>query len=385
MLQEDDDEVRWHALLALSAMKQGEAASAAPALERALLNEKSELHLTLAIAAIQKADRQAAVQAFMAVLEKTRNLKSRTLAAAALGYLGPDAQAAVETLHRVLDEPDSEVRRPAAEALWHIGRPTDAAMLLTFARCKIEVWQEIIPEAQHAVPGLLEALRNPDAEVRRQATIALGYLGQIGTGRQIARALGARVKDESPEVRSGAANALGTLGPNAQEAIPGLIEALQDSDPETRSSAALALGLIRLSLDLVVPALIKALEDHDVHARSYAAIALGRIGPGAKDAVPALIKALDDKEEYMRTSAAMALGKIGPAAQAAVPSLIKGLQDESFSVRREAAYGLGKIGPDAKAAVPALTKALSENGIHYVAADALEKINRPKANKAEPP
>src|SRR5437879_5616960 len=88
MLQEEDDEVRVNALLALLAMKPGEAAAAVSALENTLINEQAEFHLQLASRALFKADEEAAIRAFIGVLERGRTAKNRILAAAALGNLG---------------------------------------------------------------------------------------------------------------------------------------------------------------------------------------------------------------------------------------------------------------------------------------------------------
>ena len=94
-------------------------------------------------------------------------------------------------------------------------------------------------------------------------------------------------------MRSSAANALGSIGQDAKDAVPDLIIALKDSDKHIRSSAANALGGIGKD---AVPALITALKDSDKNVRSSAADALGSIGEDAKDAVPTLIDLIIDND-----------------------------------------------------------------------------------------
>jgi HEAT repeat protein len=353
MLREEDDEVRVKALLALCAMKPGEAAAAVSALENTLINEEAEFHLQLASWALVKADQEAAIRAFIGVLERGRTAKSRVLAATALGNLGQRAGAAVDAVRVALDDEDLRVRVGAARALWQIERQVDTKLLLTLAQGEepvcghppfsMPVWKELGPEAQAAVPGLLQALQSPDETIRLCATIALGHMGQSILAKEAVRALATRLKDSSIAVRRGAACALGKMGPKAAEAVPALIEVLQDIDRDTRVAAALSLGDLGPAASTAVPHLGRAVKDGEVAVRRTAAYALGWIGPAAKAAVPGLIEALKDKDEYTRSSAAEALGRIGLVASTVIPGLIAALQDESVHVRRDAAYALGKI------------------------------------------
>jgi HEAT repeat protein len=351
MLQEEDDDVRFQALLALLAMKPGEAAAAAPALERAMINEKTNFP-GLACLALVKANEDAAIRAFIGMLE--RGDKSRGLAATALGDLGPRARAAVGALRVALDDGDVWVRVRAAEALWHIERRVDTKLLLTLAQgeesgfrgrlqVSMPVWKQLGPEAQAAVPGLLQTLQSPDETIRLSATIALGHMGQRMLAKEAVWALAARLKDGLFPVRRGAAWALGKMGPKAAEAVPALIEALQDIDTATRLEAASSLGDIGPVASTAAPHLGRAVKDAEPPLCTTAAYALGRLGPAAKAAVPDLIEALKHKDEFTRSNAAEALGRIGPVASTAIPGLSAALQDKSFHVRRSAAYALGRI------------------------------------------
>jgi HEAT repeat protein len=110
-----------------------------------------------------------------------------------------------------------------------------------------------------------------------------------------------RLKDKHDRNRAGVAEALGSMGPAAKDAVPALIAALtaalHDENWKFRVSVVQALGEIGpAAKDASVPALIVALTDEDKTVRAYAFEALGRIGPEAKDAVPALAEALNGKD-----------------------------------------------------------------------------------------
>lgn len=107
----------------------------------------------------------------------------------------------------------------------------------------------------------------------------------------------------------------------------------------------LAWGYDSKPLDMrkAIPALIQATEDKDGMVRAWAASALGEIGPGAKEAVPALIKLVHDPDEGCRNYACIALGDVGPAAKDALPALRKELNDSSKDVRQFAKRAIDKI------------------------------------------
>ena len=157
-----------------------------------------------------------------------------------------------------------------------------------------------------AVPGLLAALGDANADVRRAAAA----LGEIGYAAAVPWLLAA-LDDAEARVREAAAKALGQIGDAA--AVPGLLAALGDAEANVREAAAAALGQIGAP---AVPRLLAALRDAEEDVRRAAAAALGQIGAPA---VPGLLAALRDAEEDVRRMAAAALGEIGDAA--AVPEI----------------------------------------------------------------
>ncbi len=195
-------------------------------------------------------------------------------------------------------------------------------------------------EQEPDIECLIRSLENPDSDVRRRAAQTLRSVGQ--EAKAAVPALIVALNDESRIVREFAAAALGNIGPEAKAAVPALIDAFSDESYSPRTSAAAALGSIGPDAEAAVPALTQALtDDSSMLVRKYAAQALGSIGPDAKAAVPILTQALTDDSSLVRKSAATALGNIGPDAKAAMPALTKLLNDRLL--KRTVQHALKKI------------------------------------------
>ncbi len=90
--------------------------------------------------------------------------------------------------------------------------------------------------SEGAVDGLVGALKDSDAGVRRQAAAALG---QLHNARAVPGLIDA-LKDTDATVRERAISALGEIGD--ARAAAGLAAALKDASPDIRGRAASALG-----------------------------------------------------------------------------------------------------------------------------------------------
>jgi HEAT repeat protein len=92
---------------------------------------------------------------------------------------------------------------------------------------------------------LVPALKDPDAQVRRSAAEALGWL-VVPTKLDVSQPLAEAVKDSDPQVRAAALNALGTMGSRAAPAAATVVTAaLKDPEPVVRVAAANALGALQ--------------------------------------------------------------------------------------------------------------------------------------------
>ena len=114
-----------------------------------------------------------------------------------------------------------------------------------------------------------------------------------------------KLKSESTEMRSYAAEALGEVG-DAQ-AIQPLIKALEDVDSTVRRFAISSLGHLRAlrAIDVLLP----FLADKEPDMRCTAVVALGAIGDPRS--VDALIATLEDGDRAVCAAAVVALGRIG--------------------------------------------------------------------------
>src|SRR5207248_3132643 len=82
--------------------------------------------------------------------------------------------------------------------------------------------------------------------------------------------------------------ALGAIGPDGAEGVPGLAAILEhDPDPEARHQASLSLAKMGTAARGALPALTVALGDDETLVRVNAVRALLHLGPEARPAVPA--------------------------------------------------------------------------------------------------
>jgi HEAT repeat protein len=277
------------------------------------------------------------------------------------------ALAALPTLIKALEDQNADIRVEVMAALGGIG-----------------------PAAKAAVPRITTLLKDHNQLVQRMAAASLWWID-----RQAVVAVPVLVEGmQDPKMdlveRVGWVYVLADMGPKARAAVPALITALAGvrkssrtkSSVELSSVATYALGRIG---EPAVPALITVLRDPDADVRMSATFALSKIGPKAKAAVHALCELAKDGNDGVRQFAVAALGRIGPAAREAVPVLMARLTDPVGRIRFHAAGSLGAIGASAKEAVPALIGRLKdkEKDTRELATWALGRIG-PAARTAVP-
>jgi HEAT repeat protein len=205
-------------------------------------------------------------------------------------------------------------------------------------------------KAAPAVPLLISALRDPDANIRAQTAVVLSQIGEPGLGALPHLIL--LLKDPSAQVRSSGALAIGRFGVRAEAAIPALVESLRAAPDHRCVEAATALGRIG---DAAVPALIDLLSLEDSNVRSGVAQAIHLHGRAPKSALSALIEALRTRDIDTRWVVVESLASVGPQA---VGPLTDALRDGDPRVRGGAAAVLAILGERAEPAIPALIEAL---------------------------
>jgi HEAT repeat protein len=169
------------------------------------------------------------------------------------------------------------------------------------------------------------------------------------------------IVDQDANIRSIAATALGEIGNPA--ALPSLMNALTDEHTIRVDEWGTTIcdvrwvvekALEKFDPDAVIPYLMTALNSNNMDLRYQSIEVLSKLRIDAS--IPALIDALEHEDEYVRYSAAKALGIHG--AEIAIPNLISTLTDESINVRGHVIEALGKL--NTEAAIPDLIHALGD-------------------------
>ncbi len=210
---------------------------------------------------------------------------------------------------------------------------------------------ELGPDSIEALPLLIEAIRQDEINVAIEATYAAG---KISTTPDVIDLLIDTLLYEDSKLRKAAAEALGDIG-SGPGILDALIKAVDDEDSNVRDAAIKSLEKFGPEAKDAVPALIRAVES----GSTYAIITLGEIGPDAVEAIPAIIATVKPKSpQYGVTTA---LEKIAIGSDEAVAALIGLLSHPVVSARQSAAYALGRIDPTPDI-VNALARTLGSDG-----------------------
>ena len=272
---------------------------------------------------------------------KDKDAGVRLKAAEELGKLA-DPRAVDPLIEALRYDENSDVRQKAAWALGEIGDP-----------------RAIDPLSYSSVKDVDYHVRDQTVAVLQKST-AGGHKVDTRSADSIIVAL----KDEDPDVRYRAAQALGQI--KNTTALDSLIEALRnDENWGVRQQAAWALGEIG-GARAVDPLSYSSVKDADYHVREQAVAVLQENGAGGHKidtrSADSIIVALKDADPDVRYRAAQALGQIKNTT--ALDSLIEALRnDENWGVRQQAAWALGEIG-DARAVDPLSYSAAKDADYH---------------------
>ncbi|MBM4318974.1 MAG: hypothetical protein FJ125_03220, partial [Deltaproteobacteria bacterium] len=322
----------------------------------------------------------------------------RAGAAAALGAIADGA--AVAALRAALADDDPVVRRAAAEGLGRHRAPEvipELVPLLADPACAVEAGRALAALGETALVPLAKALADGPPEVRPGAARALGFCGLAEAFPLLARALGA----DDGALRCAAAEALGQLG--QPQAVPLLVGCLrQELDGAVRHAMIVALG--QLGDRQAIPALQGHLAEPVAEIRQACATALAALGEPPADellaaagelagerwaalagrgeiALELLVAALgsfglDRRSAAYRAGAARVLGLL--RRERGLQPLLQALrQDAQPLVRAAAAQALGHLG--LPAAALALRQGLvdSQEEVRTACADALAELGEP--------
>lgn len=226
-----------------------------------------------------------------------------------------------------------------------------------------------------AVAPLLEALEDPEDEVRLFAARSLALFKFPGNEQEV-NALVGRLRDESEWVRRFAAHALMEIQDG--RVIDALLNAMQENKADLPDFA--AVGIAHPRNQSILQFLTQAKDGQSEEKRVFARNALDFIRRVAKAKKPRsfLIQGLASKNVLHRTFSALAFNAMNDAH--AERALVKRLKDPAPAVRKYAASALGFIGGKTSAAPLAELLSDSNGEVRQSAAFALGFIGEKKIN-----
>ena len=238
-----------------------------------------------------------------------------------------------------------------------------------------------------AVPALIKAARGPDAVARHQALVAL-VIRKPPAERMIQSLLDALLDPEA-DMRTAAASGLGRYGRDAIRALEALKQATKDSDGRVAICAASAVAAIDRQAGLeLLPMFIAELtrpererrmdENSDTRLMDVAG-ALAILGPEAGRALPALLRAFERENGWAKLDLGIAVALVDPkSAGPVVTYLIGALENGDDMTRHRTLSRLPELGTTAAAAAPAVSRLTSSPDpmIRDAATKALAAIRR---------
>jgi hypothetical protein len=170
----------------------------------------------------------------------------------------------------LLKSPDPEVRRESAHSIHSLAQT--ASDMNDFRHFK------------HRLPELLEALQDPDSEVRERIAWAFFLLRELTPG-AIPQLLELARSDPEPSIRGHALHALGRARADQMDRVlPFLLEVMQNTDDLGESrEAAFTLGLVGPPAAPAIPAMVKICPEKDTPWCQHFHIALDRIDPNWRE------------------------------------------------------------------------------------------------------
>ncbi|HLN32571.1 MAG TPA: hypothetical protein VK395_32885 [Gemmataceae bacterium] len=253
---------------------------------------------------------------------------------------------------------------------------------------KMDVGQTLRDGGKDSVGVLTQMVEDPDHAVRRQALLALFYIG--ADAKPAAPVLADIMKKEdNTAIFLSADAALSKADPKLE--CETLAAVLRDKSHSARRAWAIAILLDRAGqCQEILPAVQELLQESDTGLRIDAIRVLSRMHQPPEPLAASLCAILTtDQVKTSGVQAIEALGELGAAAKPGVPLLIKILEDPSTrSSGRNfgpphlpgVIIALGHIGPEAGPSVPALKKLLGkthDEQLRRHAREALAQIGAP--------
>ncbi|WP_278466246.1 HEAT repeat domain-containing protein [Gimesia maris] len=367
-----------------------DASSAVPALAKAMQDGPTALTLTSAsaLASIGKA----AVPEVTKLLNKDSSLK--LLAIHVLGEIGTESEESIPELLKLTKSDDTDIRETAIVSLGEIGpkaikaEPELIKILenSTGTTRNKAVYALSKIGSKKALPLIKKYAESDSDDERFRLVCAWALLRENPTNPEAVNAalpgLIKALSDENALLRREAASAIALSGPLAKSAIPSLKEALEtEQDQQVIFEIITALAEIGPPAAAAIPLIKPYVNSEDMVLRVVATYALARFGKLSESAVPLLEKELKLHNEQENAVTLWALTKIDPSparAKAAIPALTDLLtKHPNPDARVEAAISLGEFGIKTPEITQALKTAVKDKDprVQKAAEEALKKLN----------
>jgi len=344
------------------------------------------------------------------------------------GWMGNDAQSAIETLINLTKDKEADIREQVAYALMEVA-PHDKEAIEAVVCLLGDRYHGTAYGAAHAlskagpdaVPILTKTMNDEKISKAKKSmsaialkeihirfpkedqTILKAFVDVLKSshhdtpwlkavdglalfGPRCVSAVTELVGSTDSSVRKYAGFVFDRLGPEGSSGVPELIKWLNSKDPGISTTAAKCLSFIGRQAIGAVPSLIRILKENGNESRLwYALKALEVIGPEASDAIPVLKDQLNAASERIRRQAIYALGSIDRNTEEVIPLLVKALNDKSPKVAVAAAEMIGRLDKKGSKAVVHLARILKNHkdasvrtavcqALRYIASDNKEAI-----------
>jgi uncharacterized protein (TIGR02996 family) len=333
-----------------------------PLLLRTLANpESSEQAKEISAAALREprlrehfGEHTAAIVERLTVALKDSSFRVRMQSARTLGEIGEAARSAIGTLAKLVK--DKYAGSTAAAALAQLGAAGAGMTNLETEvrtgkaegrRRAVEALRELASTSDEALPPLLRALRDRNAQVRSSAAFALAS----------------------------------TMKPHWTTAIAPLRKALADADEMVRRHTATALGNLGPAAEITLPELLARVGDRSEDVRRAIVEALARIAPGSSAVLAALRSAVDDPSGSVRCAAIRGLRLCPGLSDEVIGVLADRCLEGNWNVAVEVCYLFEALEQVPDSAVQAIRRILRE-GDHDVrsrVADTVRQMTKPPA------
>src|SRR5262245_49700107 len=286
------------------------------------------------------------------------NEEIRCQAARELAGFRADASPAVPALVQALGDQSRLVQEAAASALAAVGPPARAAapalQALVGKGDGVEKWAALqaLVTLDHgrALPLLAEKVRRGES-----LDSTLAALASIGP--PALNSLEEIFRTNSAETR---AFLLTQSGIGSPEALPLVRKGLKDENPDVRWAAAQALRDSEADLTPLLSRLERAIDKEEPEMGRDLVRAVARICPPPPEALALLAGTLRHRDQAIAVAAGTELEDLGAVARPVLPLILSALRDHREAVRRQVMAILGRVAPGERLVVRALCAALKD-------------------------